>query len=182
MLRITRPGHYARAGILGELMETALTPLEFARRTRLLYSDREAVVDGLLRLTYAQFFDRCDRWSARSSGSASARRSRRLHRAEHARTARIVLRRAADRRGARADQLPADSRRLRLHHQSQRRHSRLRACRLPGGGRQHSRPASRRRALRRARRRARRLARLRERCWPRARPSSSGRRSPRPIC
>jgi fatty-acyl-CoA synthase len=45
-------------------MEVALTPLDFARRTRALYPDREAVVDGQLRLTYAQFFDRCDRWSA----------------------------------------------------------------------------------------------------------------------
>jgi fatty-acyl-CoA synthase len=45
-------------------MEVALTPLAFGRRTRALYSDREAVVDGDLRLTYAQFFDRCDRWSA----------------------------------------------------------------------------------------------------------------------
>src|SRR5436190_3698781 len=45
-------------------METPLTPLEFARRARRLYSDREAVVDGELRLTYEQFFDRCDRWSA----------------------------------------------------------------------------------------------------------------------
>src|SRR5438445_173506 len=45
-------------------METPLTPLEFARRTRKLYGDREAVVDGGLRLTYEQFFDRCDRWSA----------------------------------------------------------------------------------------------------------------------
>src|SRR5436190_9404787 len=44
-------------------MELALTPLEFARRSRRLYGDREAVVDGDLRLTYAQFFDRCDRWS-----------------------------------------------------------------------------------------------------------------------
>src|SRR3954463_3979071 len=44
-------------------MEVALTPLEFARRARRLYADREAVVDGDLRLTYAQFFDRCDRWS-----------------------------------------------------------------------------------------------------------------------
>jgi fatty-acyl-CoA synthase len=44
-------------------MEVALTPLEFARRTRALYGDREAVVDGGLRLTYAQFFDRVDRWS-----------------------------------------------------------------------------------------------------------------------
>src|SRR5580765_7721598 len=45
-------------------METPLTPLEFARRARKLYGDREAVVDGDLRLTYEQFFERCDRWSA----------------------------------------------------------------------------------------------------------------------
>src|ERR1700709_959254 len=45
-------------------MEVALTPLEFARRTRALYPDREALVDGALRLTYQQFFDRCDRWSS----------------------------------------------------------------------------------------------------------------------
>jgi fatty-acyl-CoA synthase len=44
-------------------METPLSPLEFARRTRRLHGDREAVVDGDLRLTYEQFFDRCDRWS-----------------------------------------------------------------------------------------------------------------------
>ena len=45
-------------------METPLTPLEFARRTRRLHGRREGVVDGELRLTYEQFFDRCDRWSA----------------------------------------------------------------------------------------------------------------------
>lgn len=45
-------------------MELPLTPLEFARRTRKLYSEREAVVDGELRITYEQFFARCDRWSA----------------------------------------------------------------------------------------------------------------------
>jgi len=45
-------------------MELPLTPLEFARRTRRLYANREAVVDGELRLTYEQFCDRCDRWSA----------------------------------------------------------------------------------------------------------------------
>jgi fatty-acyl-CoA synthase len=45
-------------------MEVALTPLEFARRARALYGDREAVVDGSLRLTYEQFFDRCDRFSS----------------------------------------------------------------------------------------------------------------------
>jgi len=46
-------------------METPLTPIEFARRARKLYGNREAVVDGELRLTYEQLFDRCDRWSAR---------------------------------------------------------------------------------------------------------------------
>ncbi len=45
-------------------METPLTPLEFGRRARKLYGGREAVVDGDLRLTYEEFFDRCDRWSA----------------------------------------------------------------------------------------------------------------------
>jgi fatty-acyl-CoA synthase len=45
-------------------METPLTPLDFARRARKLHATREAVVDGDLRLTYAQFADRCDRWSA----------------------------------------------------------------------------------------------------------------------
>src|SRR6266850_2404966 len=45
-------------------METPLTPMEFARRARKLYGEREAVIDGDLRLTYAQFFDRCDRWSS----------------------------------------------------------------------------------------------------------------------
>jgi acyl-CoA synthetase (AMP-forming)/AMP-acid ligase II len=45
-------------------METPLTPLDFARRARKLYGDREAVVDRDLRLTYEQFFDRCDRWSS----------------------------------------------------------------------------------------------------------------------
>src|SRR6516225_1047265 len=47
-----------------ETMETPLSPVDFARRTRRLHADREAVVDGELRLTYRQFFDRCDRWSA----------------------------------------------------------------------------------------------------------------------
>ena len=45
-------------------METPLTPLEFARRARRLYPEREAIVDGDLRLSYSQFLDRCDRWSS----------------------------------------------------------------------------------------------------------------------
>ena len=45
-------------------MEVPLTPLEFMRRTRRLYANREGVVDGGQRWTYGEFFDRCDRWSS----------------------------------------------------------------------------------------------------------------------
>ena len=45
-------------------METPLTPLEFQRRARALYPDREGVVDGSTRCTYAELFGRCDRWAA----------------------------------------------------------------------------------------------------------------------
>lgn len=45
-------------------MEAALTPLDFFRRARKLHAQREAVVDGDLRLNYAQFGERCDRASA----------------------------------------------------------------------------------------------------------------------
>jgi len=45
-------------------MEVPLTPLEFLRRARKLHFAREAVVDGEVRLTYGQFAERCDRWSA----------------------------------------------------------------------------------------------------------------------
>src|SRR3954471_15879844 len=44
-------------------METPLSPLEFMRRARSLFATKEAVVDGSLRLTYDELFDRCDRWS-----------------------------------------------------------------------------------------------------------------------
>src|SRR5229473_2247211 len=49
-------------------METPLTPLEFGRRARKLYGDREGVIDGDLRMTYEQFFTRCDRWSSALQG------------------------------------------------------------------------------------------------------------------
>ena len=45
-------------------METPLTPLEFMRRTRRLHGAREGVIDGDIRYTYEQFFERCDRWSS----------------------------------------------------------------------------------------------------------------------
>ncbi len=66
-------------------MEVPLTPLEFARRARKLYPEREAVVDGKLRLTYGQFFDRCDRWSSVfAEPRDTTGRSCGLHRTEHA--------------------------------------------------------------------------------------------------
>jgi fatty-acyl-CoA synthase len=49
-------------------METPLSPVDFARRTRRLHGARLAVVDGDLRLSYEQFFDRCDRWSSALQG------------------------------------------------------------------------------------------------------------------
>jgi acyl-CoA synthetase (AMP-forming)/AMP-acid ligase II len=49
-------------------MEMPLTPLDFARRTRRLHGHREAVIDGDLRLTYEEFFGRCDRWAAALRG------------------------------------------------------------------------------------------------------------------
>ena len=55
-------------------MEVPLTPLEFARRARKLYPHREAVVDNDRRFTYAEFLDRCDRWSAALQNSTSSRR------------------------------------------------------------------------------------------------------------
>ena len=57
-------------------METPLSPLDFARRTRRLHGDREAVADGDLRLTYREFFDRCDRWSAVLQGLGVAQGDR----------------------------------------------------------------------------------------------------------
>ena len=45
-------------------MGLPLTPLEFARRARRLYPEREAVIDEDLRLTYEELFRRCDRWSS----------------------------------------------------------------------------------------------------------------------
>ena len=44
-------------------METPLTPLEFQRRARTLYPERDSDIDRPPRLTYEQFFARCDRWS-----------------------------------------------------------------------------------------------------------------------
>jgi fatty-acyl-CoA synthase len=45
-------------------METPLTPVDFLRRARKFHGAREAVIDGRLRFTYAEFADRCDRWAA----------------------------------------------------------------------------------------------------------------------
>ncbi len=46
------------------IVKTPMTPLDFMRRARRLYGEREAVVDEGLRLSYSAFFERCDKWSA----------------------------------------------------------------------------------------------------------------------
>ena len=98
-------------------METPLTPLEFARRTRTLYSNREALVDGALRLTYAQFFERCDRWSAalQRLGVCPGDRVAYIAPNTHAQLESFY---AVPQIGRRAGphQLPSQPRRDRLHH------------------------------------------------------------------
>src|SRR5207237_9503970 len=41
---------------------------EFARRTRRLYPERDALVDEDIRLSYSELLDRCDRWSSALAG------------------------------------------------------------------------------------------------------------------
>ena len=91
-------------------MEVPLTPLDFLRRARKLYGQREAVVDGDERLTYAQFGDRCDRWSAALQTLGVAQGDRVAYIAPNTRAQpRGLLRGPADRRGDRPHQLPADA-------------------------------------------------------------------------
>ena len=169
-------------------MEVPLTPLEFMRRTRRLYANREGVVDGALRWTYGEFFDRCDRWSAALQRlGVKTGRSRRLHCAEHARATRIVLRGAAARRGPRADQLPAGRGRLSIPDSAQRRHGGVCRSRSHRGGRFDSRRTEGRRAFRFARCRPRRfdapgMAGLRVAARGLERLRSRGRRSASAIC
>ena len=153
-------------------METPLTPLEFARRARRLYAEREAVVDGDLRLTYAQFFDRCDRWSAalqglgvsRATGWPTSRPN------THAQLESFY---AVPQIGAVLVpinyRLTADDFAYIINHSGAQRG--LRARRLPGGGRRHPRPRCRTSSTSsRSKATQRRLARLRGRCWPPRRP------------
>lgn len=44
-------------------LELPESPLSLMHRTRRLHAQREAVVDGDRRFTYAQFFERCERWA-----------------------------------------------------------------------------------------------------------------------
>ena len=46
-------------------MELPLTPLAFADRARRIYSSRKAILFDAVDRTYAEFLDRCDRWSSR---------------------------------------------------------------------------------------------------------------------
>ena len=114
-------------------MEVPLTPLEFARRARRLYADREAVVDGDLRLTYEQFFDRCDRWSAALQRARRRRTGDRVAYIAPNTHAQLESFYAVPQLGAVL--VPINyrltRRRLRVHHRAQRRERRLRARGLP---------------------------------------------------
>ena len=143
-------------------MEIPLTPMEFARRARRLYSNSEAVIDGPLRLTYGQFFERCDRWSSALQSLGVARGDRVVYIAPNTH-AQLESFYAVPQIGAVLVplNLPSHRGRLRLHDQPLRRARRLRARRLSGGSRRYPRAAARRRAFRRARGLAPGLARLR---------------------
>src|SRR6059058_2042744 len=97
-------------------MELPLTPLEFMRRSRRLYPDREAVVDGDLRLTYRQLFDRCDRFSQVLQKLGVGRGDRVAYIAPNTHAQLESFYAVPDRRRARAHQLPAHRGRLRVHH------------------------------------------------------------------
>ena len=113
-------------------MRTPLTPLDFMRRARRLYADREAVVDGDLRLTYDQFSDRCGRWSAALQGLGIGKGDRVAYIAPNTH-AQLESFYAVPQLGAVL--VPINyrliSRRLRVHHQPLRRAHRVRACGLP---------------------------------------------------
>ena len=154
-------------------MEVPLTPLEFARRTRALYPQREAVVDGAMRLTYEQFFDRCDRWSA------ALQRARREARATGSPTSRPTPTRSSSAFYAVPQigavlvpinyRLTADDFVYIINHCGASR--RLRACGLSRGGRRDPRAARRRGAFRRARGRAARAGSTTKRSSRRRRPA-----------
>ena len=117
-------------------METPLTPLDFLRRARKLHGGREAVVDGDLRLTYAQFGERCDRWSA-ALAKLGVQPGDRVATSRRTRTSTSSSTTRCRRLGAVI--VPLNYRliagRLRLPRQPQRREGGVRARRLPRRGR-----------------------------------------------
>ncbi len=133
-----------------------------APRARRLYADREAVVDGERRWTYADFGARCDRASAAFATLGVRRHDRVAYIAPntHAQLESFYAVPRARRR-ARADQLSSRRRRARVPDRAQRREGRVHARRLPRHGRPDPRARPRCRSLRRARGCAAGLARLR---------------------
>ena len=125
-------------------MEVPLTPLDFARRARALYADREAVVDGNLRLTYDAVLRslRSMVGGAAALGVKAGDRVAYIAPNTHAQLESFYAVPQIGRRPG-AHQLPADRRRLRLHHHAQRRDGRLRARGLSRGRRQNPRATCR---------------------------------------
>ena len=97
-------------------MEVPLLVNDFLRRAAKLYGPAEAVVNGDLRLTWSQFNARVNQQAnaLRSAGIGKGDRGR-DHRAQLAPVPGDVLRHGLNRRGHRADELPARAIGLRVH-------------------------------------------------------------------
>jgi fatty-acyl-CoA synthase len=54
---------FSNSQSMGKAMQIPLTPLRFKSRAISLYGSKLGVICGELRLTYSQFFERCDRLS-----------------------------------------------------------------------------------------------------------------------
>ena len=131
-------------------MEVPLTPLDFLRRARKLYADREAVVDGDVRLTYRQFADRCDRWSSALQMLGVGRGDRVAYISPNTRS-NLEGYYAVPQIGAVIVPInyPADGRRFRVPHLAQRSEGRLRASRSDGRRRSDPQPDAGGHAVRR---------------------------------
>ena len=131
-------------------MQIPLTPLEFMRRARRLYAGRDAVVNDAVRWTYAQFFERCDRWSAalQALGIKNGDRvaSSRPTRTRSSRRS-TPCRRSAPCSFQSTSALSAEDSGI---DRTQRRYGAVRRCPYSRRHRRHSRQAARRASLRRA--------------------------------
>ena len=131
-------------------MEVPLLVNDFLRRASKLYGPSEAVVDGDQRFTWAEFNAPSQPASPRPTRRRSRqRRPSRHHRAQFAPVPRDFLRHRRHRRDHRANELPPDPGRLRVHARALRLQSRPRRRRVPSPRRRDPRQRQHGRALHR---------------------------------